>query len=191
MERVAEKTQTLSPPPGFSADRFIGQLDPIPRFLWNTPTAMHDLTEEDLESTIREWLDLEVIREVSFQAARKADSDSAAAVDHDAGTPNTDAQADAQANATVGDVTKGVSRLRSQVGVLRDSLEDAFGDLLKGGDGEQKKSRRKKEAFSDDQVEGKVKEALAGIKASDLIKEPANASIMIRRGPYLTRGSDA
>jgi hypothetical protein len=187
MERVVEQTQTMTPPPGINAYRLEGQLDPIPRFLWNTPTAMHDLTPEDLESTIREWLDLEVIREVAYQAHREEQAAAPAEIVTEDRTARTKARrADEDAANEVGNQ---ISRLRSQVGFLRSSLEDAFGDLLRSKDAGAKPGRKSKKAsFSEDQIEGKVKKALAGIKADDLIKEPANTSIMIRRGPYLTRG---
>ena len=201
MERLVEQPQNRDNPLNFNEEamacRRVGQLEPIPRVLWDLPTPMYELTAADLERNLRDWLDTE------YQGLPLSTEENSSATDGKTiSTRSTKPQAKVQSPEAVNsqtepaDVSGQISRLRSQVGSLRGTLEDAFGDLLKGketaGDSAaNKKPTRKKVSFSDDQVEGKLKKTLAGIKASDLIKEPANSSMMIRRGPYLTRGADA
>jgi len=202
MERLVEQPQNRDNPLNFNEEamacRGIGLLEPIPRVLWDLPTPMYELTAADLERNLREWLDTEYVGTSlstgkNSHAREPGKPASTRSTKHQAKVENPEA-VDSQTEPA--DVSGQISRLRSQVGSLRGTLEDAFGDLLKGkettGDSAaSKKPTRKKVSFSDDQVEGKLKKTLAGIKASDLIKEPANSSMMIRRGPYLTRSADA
>jgi len=172
MQRVAthnSPVSSLSP-----AGNLSWQLPPIPRFLWDTPTAMAGLTEDDLEAAISEWLQIE------FPAAEqlKLHAPTSGAAAH------SEAEAVPEELASVAEVGNQISRLRNQVGFLRTSLEGAFGDLLRGSDG-------KRKSFSTDEVEGRVKATLAGIKASDLMKGPANTPFMVRRGTHVSHSNDA